>query len=187
MYGLVNKGLEELICSQYGEDTWERIKEKAGLDIDLFISNEPYPDEVTYSLVGAASEILGASAETLLAAFGEHWLLYTAKEGYGHLFDAAGAKFKDFLLALPNFHGRIRLIYPDLKPPEFRFMDVTENSLILHYFSSREGLAPMVIGLIKGAGKLYKTRVEIEHIRRHGESADCDEFLVRFEPARADQ
>lgn len=187
MYGLVNKGLEGLISSRYGEEAWERIKEKAGVDIDLFISNEPYPDEVTYSLVGAAAEVLGEKPETLLEAFGEHWLLYTAREGYGNLFDAAGAGARDFLLGLPNFHGRICLIYPELKPPEFRFTDVTENSLVLHYASHRPGLAPMVIGLLKGVGLMYKTRIEIEHLHRCGDSSDHDEFLVRFEPARADQ
>ena len=61
MYGLVNKAVEELVVSNFGEDKWELIKSKAGVDVDVFISNESYPDSMTYDLVGAASEVLGAA------------------------------------------------------------------------------------------------------------------------------
>ncbi len=46
------------------------IKEKSGLDVEMFISNEGYPDDITYKLVGAASEVLGLPAEKILQAFG---------------------------------------------------------------------------------------------------------------------
>ena len=55
MYGMVNKAIEDLVRSNFGEDSWNRIKERAGVDEVAFISNEPYPDDVTFRLVGAAS------------------------------------------------------------------------------------------------------------------------------------
>ena len=55
MYGMVNKAIADLVCSGFGEDKWEEIKAKAAIDIDFFISNESYPDEITYKLVGSAS------------------------------------------------------------------------------------------------------------------------------------
>jgi hypothetical protein len=48
MYGMVNKALEDMVVERFSEDAWERIKAEAGVDIDVFISNEGYPDEITY-------------------------------------------------------------------------------------------------------------------------------------------
>ena len=90
MYGLVNKAVVDLVCSKFGQDTWNKIKAKAEVDIDVFVSMDAYPDDVTYRLVGAASEVLKIPPEQVLEAFGEWWVLYTASEGYGPLLDASG-------------------------------------------------------------------------------------------------
>jgi hypothetical protein len=59
MYGLVNKAIQGLIIDNYGKSIWEEVKLKSKLEIDVFISNEPYPDETTYILAATASEVLG--------------------------------------------------------------------------------------------------------------------------------
>ena len=53
MYGLVNKAVEGLVVSNFGEETWEQIKGRASVDIDMFISNDSYPDSITYDLLVA--------------------------------------------------------------------------------------------------------------------------------------
>ena len=40
MYGMVNKAIEEMVCMHHGEEMWERIMSKSGVDVDVFISNE---------------------------------------------------------------------------------------------------------------------------------------------------
>ena len=55
MYGIVNKAIEELVISNFGHDKWTLIKEKSGIDIDYFISTEPYDDAVTYLLAQAVA------------------------------------------------------------------------------------------------------------------------------------
>ena len=82
MYGLVNKAVEQLVQRQFGEDKWMEIKNKAGVDSN-FVAMGSYPDEVTFSLVAAASEVLGSPPEAILEAFGEHWIQFTVDEGYG--------------------------------------------------------------------------------------------------------
>ena len=42
MYGLVNKAIEELVVTEFGKDKWQLIKQKAGVDVEVFISNEGY-------------------------------------------------------------------------------------------------------------------------------------------------
>lgn len=34
MYGMVNKAVEGLVCQQFGEEAWEAIKERAGVEVD---------------------------------------------------------------------------------------------------------------------------------------------------------
>src|ERR1700743_3651762 len=107
MYGLVNAAIQELVCSQFGADKWEAIKKKAGVDIEVFNRMQPYPEEVTYNLVGAVSEVLGIPPDEVIKAFGEYWVLYTGQVGYGHMFQIAGASLRDFLYNLDNLHSRI--------------------------------------------------------------------------------
>ena len=58
MYGMVNKALQNMVVEAHGEQIWEQIRTRAGVDIEVFVSNQGYPDEITYQLAGAASEVL---------------------------------------------------------------------------------------------------------------------------------
>ena len=180
MYGLVNKAIEGLVCEHYDEETWEAIKEKANVDIDVFISMDAYPDDISYKLVEAASDVLGEPAERILELFGEYWVLYTATEGYGEMLKMAGDDLPSFLSNLNHLHNRVGLSLPQLQPPSFKCTDIQEGALRLHYYSTRPGLAPMVIGLVKGLGKRFHTELDITQIANREQGADHDEFLVKF-------
>ena len=120
MYGMVNKAVEDMVCLHHGEAVWEQIKSEAGVDVDVFMSNESYSDDITYLLVAAASKVLKMPVEQILIGFGEHWILHTAQEGYGGLLQASGKNLPDFLRNLPNFHSRVAMIFPKLQPPPVR-------------------------------------------------------------------
>ena len=89
----------------------------------------------------------------------------------------------EFLANLDNLHSRVGLVCPHLRPPSFSCTDVTEDSLTLHYFTDRDGLAPMVIGLLKGVGARLGTTIAVERSRRREDGADHDEFHVCFHDA----
>jgi Haem-NO-binding len=179
MYGLVNRALEHLIVSQHGEQTWAAVKEKAGVQVEVFVSNESYDDAITYQLVAAASGILHMGIEDLLILFGQHWILM-AQESYGPMFKSQGTSLRDFLTNLPNFHARVAMIYPNLRPPEFLCSDVTEKSMHLHYRTHRPGLTSFVIGLVQGLGRLFGTKVSCVPIERKSEGAVHDVFLIQW-------
>src|SRR5262245_58539495 len=183
MYGLVNTALQQLVTSRFGDEAWETIVRNAGVDVDVFVSMEAYPDGVTDALVGAATEVLGLSADEVLEAFGEHWVSYTAREGYGELLKLAGDSLPAFLQNLDNLHTRVGLMFPHLKPPSFWCTDIGKESLRLHYrpgVDSREGLGPFVVGLVKGLGRRFKTEVAITQTAHRRQGADHDEFVVTF-------
>ncbi len=182
---MVNKAVEDMVVMHHGEAMWERIKAKAGVDVEVFMSNEGYPDEITYNLVAAASDVLHRPVEQILHSFGEHWVLHTAQEGYGGLMKAAGKTLPEFLQNLPNFHARVSMIFPKLQPPRFQCSDLTDRSLKLHYFSTRQGLAPFVVGLMSGLGKMFDTPVTVRLVAARAAGADHDVFEVTWTPAPA--
>ena len=182
MYGLVNKAIQDMVCSRFGEETWKEIKHKAEVDVDVFLSMEGYPDDITHKLVKAASIILGLSASDIMQAFGEFWVQYTAEEGYGEMMDMSGDRLPEFLENLDNLHARVGVSFPNLQPPSFECTDMEENSLSLHYRSDREGLTPMILGLVQGLGNRFDTEVDITQTQNRDEGAEHDEFLVIYKP-----
>ena len=179
MYGMINKALQHMVVEAHGEEVWERIRTRAGVEVEFFISNEGYPDEITHQLAGAASEVLRVPVEEVLRTFASHWVLNTARQEYGDLMATGGRTLREFLLNLPDLHTRVALIFPELRPPEFSCSEVTANSLRLHYRSTREGLTPFVVGLVEGLGGMFQTPVEVVPVTEaHGPGRD--EFLVSW-------
>ena len=182
MYGMVNRAIEDMVRRQHGDAAWEDVRRASGLEPTMFVSMAPYPDEVTYALAGAACRVLGLPLDRLLTSLGEHWVHYTGEQGYGGLLRMGGRTFREFLLNLENLHSQVAISMPALRPPTFWCTDVTATSARLHYRSVREGLAPMVVGLLQGLGDRFATPVTIEHDRRRTDGADHDEFALTFEP-----
>ena len=177
VYGLVNKGIKDLIEQRHGTDMWQRVAGAAGCEDITFLSMEVYDDALTGRLVAAASEELGVAPTDLLEVFGEYWIKYTAAEGYGELMDLFGKSLREFLDNLDNMHARLGLSMQELLPPRFSFDELEEGKYLLHYESSRSGLAPMVVGLLRGLAQRFDTDVEVTH-QRPGEQVDHDVFVI---------
>ncbi len=180
MYGLVNRALAEMVTAEHGLATWEAIKADAGVGVDEFHAMTQYPDEVTVSIVGAASARLGVTPSAFLRALGEYWIRYTARQGYGDLLALGGSSFPAFLQNLDAMHGRVGLSFPELRPPSFRCTDITGSSLTFHYYSERQGLADLVIGLVEGLGHLFDLAVTIRPLALKANGADHDTFHVTY-------
>ena len=182
MYGLVNKAIQDLVTEKFGEDKWVEIKKRSGFEDDFFIGLQPYPDKLTYSLVQHAAEVLGHEASVVMEAFGEYWILYTADEGYGELMELSGDTLTEFLNNLNMLHQRINNIMPGLRPPDFSTRAETANSIELEYRSHREGLSPMVIGLLKGlCRKFGKENYTVYQVEKKSDDSNCDVFRIEWQ------
>ncbi len=180
MYGLVNQAIEDLVTGSAGPQVWAAVLRRAGCDIQVFISNESYDDAITYRLVGAVAEELQVPADEILRRFGRHWVLQTARDSYGPLLANGGATLEEFLRNLPNFHHRVVLIFPALRPPNFSVVDASPGRIRLRYESHRPGLAQFVVGLLHGLGEMYATPVTVTHESRRDDGAAHDDFVVRW-------
>ena len=186
MYGLINKAVRGLVLDQFGADAWQRIRQAAGVDDEDFIAMDSYGDEVTYKLVEAAAIELELEPEQVLQAFGEYWVDYVADENYGHLMQTAGQSFPEFLANLDQMHARVKLAFPDLKPPRFRVSESTDAGLTLHYFSHRPGLSALVTGLVKGLASRFGREVEVTPFRTGDGEEAHDAFKIVYVEAPED-
>lgn len=180
MYGLVNAALRELIVALYGHELWERVRLAVAPDVDTFSAMEQYPDEITHQMAQRTCAFTGCKPDELLNKFGEFWVIYTDRAGYGALFEIAGDSLPDFLMALNELHTRVGRNFPKLRPPTFHFDVVDASTLHMHYLTRRTGLCPFVRGLLQGLSLRFRTRIEVEHPVCQRQGADHCEFTIKL-------
>jgi hypothetical protein len=180
MYGLVNQAVQDFVTQRFGIDTWHRVRDKASVKDPEFLPLEQYPDEITFAMVGATCEATGRDAATLVEEIGVFWVAFTGQRGYGALLDQLGSTFPEALGSLDAMHVRVALMMPNLKPPSFRVRDVGDRRLTLDYISHRQGLAPMVVGLVKGLAQKYGLEPKVRLTQPRGPGSDTDTFEVTW-------
>ncbi|XP_022437910.1 guanylate cyclase soluble subunit beta-1 isoform X3 [Delphinapterus leucas] len=81
---------------------------------------------------------------------------------------------------LDALHDHLATIYPGMRAPSFRCTDAEKGKgLILHYYSEREGLQDIVIGIIKTvAQQIHDTEIDMKVIQQRNEECDHTQFLI---------
>jgi len=180
---MINKAIRNLVIQEAGEEVWEQVLEASGIGEDVYEDLESYDDGVTFSLVGAVSEILDIPAADVLEMFGVYWATDVAPKGYGDYFNSFGNDFKTFVAGLDEMHVRISEMLPSLSPPSFDIEELGENHFKIHYKSPREGLAPLAIGTLKGIAQHFGGEADITQIEYKG-TDDHDVFDVQFNESK---
>jgi hypothetical protein len=179
MYGMITQAVRDLVIQEAGEDAWLSVCCAAAIDPEGFEALTAYPDEVTFRLVGAAAEQIGVSSEEILRRFGRHWVRYTAEHGYREIMRMFGRDFRACLSNLNRMHGHMGGLMPELKPPRFTVLETSPTTVTLDYYSVRQGLAPMVVGLLEGLAEKFGERIRIEAVPGD-DSACCKRFNLSF-------
>ncbi len=164
MYGLVNKAIKEFVILRHGSDVWDKTYNELGLSETQFLSMESNPDEITFQIIGHICQASGYSQIELSEQLGEFFLGFAAKEGFGDLMELSGDTLPELLQNLNNLHFRVKTLMPNLNPPRFEVSEQTEHSLKLHYFSSRDGFNPFLIGILKGLAKKFYLEVTLTEL-----------------------
>jgi hypothetical protein len=180
MYGLVNQAMEYMVCEHHGEETWERIKQHANVDIEMFLGMEVYPDEISFALFESACVVLHLSMDELLERFGRCWFTFTSLVGYDHLLALAGSSLEELLENLDTLHSCLVDGFPEIKAPTFTYDQVAPHEYHLHYHSERAGLAPMVIGLVKSLAENFGEEVEVSQLHARDAGHDHDVLRIRM-------
>ncbi|MBC7736887.1 MAG: heme NO-binding domain-containing protein [Candidatus Saccharibacteria bacterium] len=180
MYGLVNNGVRTYVIASHGENVWRKICKHARVPDEKYENLTAYDDAHTYALVGAVAETLDMPAEQVLQVFGEFWVGFSKSSALGKLIDQRCDTLIGRIRGLDEMHERIQLTMPHLNPPSFEFEERADGTHRLHYMSMREGLAPMVVGLLKGMAAECGVTIEITHVVRRSDGADHDVFNLRI-------
>ena len=119
-------------------------------------------------------------AETILRTFGVYWVRSVASVHYADLMQQTGQGFGDFVKNLDHMHQRIRATFPGFKPPSFRVLDVSDQTIQMDYYSSREGLLPFVEGLLDGLAQHFNVTLSVSHVPDASHPLPCKRMLVEW-------
>jgi len=178
VYGLINDSIRRLVQEEAGADAWDRIADRAAPGHRTFAALHYYDDDVTYALVGAASDELGTPPGELLRRFGHYWSTRIAPENYGDYLNAAGMRLLEILTGLDAMHARLQTLFPQLRPPSIEVESPDPRTITVHYRSEREGLAPFVTGLLEGLAELCETPATVARTATRGAGSDHDVFTM---------
>ncbi len=186
MFGLVNQAIVSYVTRHHGDAALEALRSKTeGVDLNFF-SMEQYPDEWSVALVKTAAEIVGERPEILLEKIGEFWIEFVLEGDYADMISIGGGSVAEFLMNLDALHARVGQAFHDLRPPSFWCTDVTSDSLLLHYSSERDGLAPLAVGMIKGVGRMFDVEVSVTSVGSESGDDESHTFRVDMEPCVED-
>ena len=102
---------------------------------------------------------LGVPATKILEMFGETFFDFCQESGYDRILHVLGGTLSEFLCNLDALHDHLGSMYPGMRAPSFRVTN-GDGAIILHYYSARDGLEHIVLGIVKTvARKLLNTEV----------------------------
>lgn len=161
MYGMVNNAIRSFVIDNHGSETWGRICGVAGIDQGEFAAVLPYDDALSLKIIAETAGVTGVSVETLLHEIGRYWVHFAACSSFGPLLAFGGSHFEEFLGNLDAIHSKIKASLPKLAPPSFSVEPRPDNTVRVHYRSSRPGLFPFVEGLFAGLAEHFGQPIEI--------------------------
>lgn len=102
---------------------------------------------------------------------------FCKESGYTKILKVLGANTREFLQNLDALHDHLATIYPGMQAPSFRCTD-GQDGLILHYYSDRPGLEPIVVGIVKAVAKnLHNSEVDVI-VTQTKEDCDHVQFTI---------
>ena len=159
MKGIIFNLAQEVITDSYGEDTWDDLLERAGLE-GSYTSLGNYPDGELMALVAAAASALGRPAEHVVRDLGVGAIPLLAAR-YPGFFDGHASTLPFVLTLNEIIHAEVRKLYPDADLPTFEFEDTEGEELVLIYRSKRQ-LCSLAEGFLIGAAAHYGERASID-------------------------
>ncbi|XP_051253218.1 guanylate cyclase soluble subunit beta-2-like [Dicentrarchus labrax] len=188
MYGFINTCLKSLVVEKFGEETWVKLRDEAGVQ-DTFLTYEVYKDEITMQLVAEACKLLGVKPEVVLRQFGEYFFEFCKRSGYDHMLRTLGGNLFEFTENLDALHSYLALSYKEMNAPSFRVERNPDGTMLLHYYSDRRGLCHIVPGIIGAVAKdFFNSEItmeivnQLEELERTGKKEHVV-FLVTQWPA----
>jgi len=159
MQGLIYTVLADMVVELKGMSFWNTTLSELSLPSKgAYTAGEQYADEELYGLVKYLSNKLNLTEFELVKAYGNYLFPILLSR-----LPAGLISMKNFLLQIDDvIHKEVKRLHPEVYLPEFKYIDVSENELVMLYYSKRK-LCSLSEGLIGGAAEYFNAKVEIKH------------------------
>ncbi|KAL8603722.1 hypothetical protein ACOMHN_024338 [Nucella lapillus] len=166
MNGQIHCVIREMVQVKFGLEKWEEVLKTSAMDEDShFLVFSVYDDSCTFRLIDSVSRVLGVPYETVLKEFGVYFLSYCMKHGYHKMLLTLGQDLFSFIQNLDSLHSMLSLSYKGIVSPSFRCSERDDGIIVIHHYSWRNGLYPIVQGLLEAVGRdLFNQVVTITFI-----------------------
>lgn len=176
MHGIMFKALKDHIVTHDGPGAWEQARADAGLDDQVYLAVDSYPDEDLSALVDAYATSSGTSTEKVLEAYGN--------SAAGPLIETYGNSIvhdtESALQVVGNveqlIHDVLRSRNDAMMPPELSCSRDGETVRI-DYRSHRQ-LCAVAKGLVTGVGEYLDDPLQVEERTCMHEGDDTCELVV---------
>ncbi|KAH3767808.1 hypothetical protein Pelo_332 [Pelomyxa schiedti] len=154
---------------------------------------EQYDDAETFALVFAAAATLGVRPADVMVLFGRYWLEQQETDTtFRKILATSGSTFLQFLQNVNRVHSLCSEVTP-MKSPMFKILSVTKQdattTMILQYSPgarTRQGLTPLVTGLLEGAASRFSAVSNLKVYSREMNGEETIEFMVLWDEAQND-
>ncbi len=158
MKGIIFNLLEEIVVRDHGEDAWDLLLDRAGVD-GIYTSLGSYADADLGALMNATAETVGQPTDDAVRWFGRN-TTPLLRVRYPDFF-TWHTDVRGFVLSVNEIiHPEVRKLYPGAGTPSFGFDDSHPDRLVLDYRSERR-LCMFAEGLLLGAGDVYAEELSI--------------------------
>jgi hypothetical protein len=178
MYGMIHRGIRQMVIDKIGQSEWDLLERSHGGGPEEYISHVVYDDEfVTQPILAMAAERLHLTIPECLEEFGLYWVKFAERGGYGSILKFLGNDIEEFISNLDRMHQALLLVMPEALIPSFSVVRVGAGILQVFYRSEREGLEPMVTGLLRGVLVRFQLEGDVEQVKAN---RDCTEFIITY-------
>lgn len=158
--GIVFTILQDVIVEEFGEDAWDDIVARAGVD-GAYTAIATYSDHEFDRVVNATADHLGTDRRQALVTAGR----LGVPRLLGHdraLLDNCDTWLDTLRRANDEFHASARHVYPDAQLPTITTRSIGESALEVGYRSHRR-LCRLLEGFVLGVGDHFEHALEVTH------------------------
>lgn len=177
MYGLMHRGLRQMVTDQLGADQWAALERALDIGPAEQISLSSYDDALTMRIIAGAAEKLGYGMDECLRVFGRYWIDFLETGSYRSIMDFTGGDLASFIGNLDRMHQTVQTAMPQARVPSFSIIESAPGALRVQYRSERQGLEPLVVGLLEGLLDRFDLVGQVGQV---ASSSNAAEFLITY-------
>jgi hypothetical protein len=182
MHGLIFVTWEKFLAERFGSNLLSAYRSAIGETTPTApLASRVYDDATLLAGVGAACQLTGLPAETLLRAYGRYFMLNGLTSHLCAYLLTQVHSGMELLLTMRQAHQQMRRTPDGLTPPLFGYEELPgdPNGFVVIYESARQ-VCPVLWGCIEGAAERYGESVSIVERTCMKRGAAACRFEVHF-------